>query len=464
LNQKHQKPISIIDALYSNEDGDAQLFTNSFCNRFCYDKSERIWYEFKGHWCEDRIEEVLFAVSEVVQLYQAQLKYEEYLIEDAHRQGKTEAADQHEVTRKNLLRRIRLLQGAHRKKNVLKLAAAGHNSLAITGEEWDQNPWVLCCKNGVIDLQNGNIRTANQKDYIKKFAPTEWQGISFSAPTWEKSLEQIFDGNKDLIAYVHRLFGYAITGLSTEHILPIFYGQGRNGKGTLLEILRYVLGPLAGPIQAEMLLDQTRLRSSSSPSPDIMALRGRRIGWASESDKGRRLKADKVKWLVGGDTLVGRQPFAKHQIEFRPTHTLFLITNSKPKADPDDYALFQRIHLIPFTLSFIDNPTEPNERQRDPYLLERLKTEAPGILAWLVRGCLEWQRQGLNPPPIVKEATEQYRSEEDDIGRFLTECCFESSEAKVQSSKLYTGYKSWCEQEGDEHSWGNILPGIGPKY
>jgi putative DNA primase/helicase len=324
LNQKHQKPISIIDALYSNEDGDAQLFTNSFCNRFCYDKSERIWYEFKGHWCEDRIEEVLFAVSEVVQLYQAQLKYEEYLIEDAHRQGKTEAADQHEVTRKNLLRRIRLLQGAHRKKNVLKLAAAGHNSLAITGEEWDQNPWVLCCKNGVIDLQNGNIRTANQKDYIKKFAPTEWQGISFSAPTWEKSLEQIFDGNKDLIAYVHRLFGYAITGLSTEHILPIFYGQGRNGKGTLLEILRYVLGPLAGPIQAEMLLDQTRLRSSSSPSPDIMALRGRRIGWASESDKGRRLKADKVKWLVGGDTLVGRQPFAKHQIEFRPTHTLFL--------------------------------------------------------------------------------------------------------------------------------------------
>lgn len=239
-----------------------------------------------------------------------------------------------------------------------------------------------------------------------------------------------------------------LSGTAVEHILGILWGKGRNGKGTLLEILAFVLGPLAGPILAEMLLEQTRKESASAPRSDIMGLRGRRLAWASETDEERRLNAGKVKWLCGGDTLVGRAPYGRREISFRPTHTLFLLTNHKPQVDPTDNALWSRIHLIAFTLAFVDKPKEAHERLRDPYLLEKLKGEASGILAWLVRGCLEWQRQGLNPPAEVRGATEEYRDHEDVLAAFIADCCTVSPNARVKAGKLRESFESWCKEMG----------------
>jgi len=132
-----------------------------------------------------------------------------------------------------------------------------------------------------------------------------------------------------------------------------------------------------------------------------MALKGKRIVWASETGEGRHLNIGKVKWLTGEDTITARAPFAKRQITFSPTHTLFLLTNHKPHITADDYAIWQRVHLVPFNLSFIDEPKTEYERKRDPDLSKKLKEEASGILAWLVRGCLSWRIEGLNPPRIV---------------------------------------------------------------
>ena len=301
---------------------------------------------------------------------------------------------------------------------------------------------------GLLILTTGECRSGKQSDYIKTVAPTRWTGIDAEAKAWEKFLFEIFQEDTELTAYIQRLFGYSITGKTTEHILPILWGQGRNGKGTLLEILQYVLGPLAGPIQSEMLLDQGRLKNSSSPTADIMALRGKRLVWGSETEEGRRLNDGKVKWLVGGDTLVGRPPFGKRQITFKPTHTLFLLTNHKPHIASDNYALWQRVHLIPFTLSFVDEPVADNERKRDPELAVKLKAEASGILAWLVRGCLEWQRLGLKPPEIVRQATKEYRQDEDLVGHFIDDACISGKDAEVQAGKLYKAYMEWCKENG----------------
>ena len=136
-----------------------------------------------------------------------------------------------------------------------------------------------------------------------------------------------------------------------------------------------------------------------------MALRGRRIAWASETNEGRRLDSGRVKLLTGGGFLVGRAPFGKREIAFPQSHTLFLLTNSKPHAPSEDYALWKRLKLLPFAVSFVDDPREPNERKADKGLVDKLKGEAPGVLAWLVRGCLEWQRRELDPPEIVQAAT-----------------------------------------------------------
>jgi len=263
---------------------------------------------------------------------------------------------------------------------------------------------------------------------------------------WEGFLSTTFDRNEGLISYLQRLLGYSITGVTTRHILIILWGIGRNGKGTLLETLGHVLGSLAGQVESEMILKQRLERPSGGPTSDIMALRGKRLVWASETGEERRLNPGKLKWLTGGDTLVGREPYGRRQVAFPPTHQLFLLTNSKPHAPAGDYALWQRLHLIPFTLSFVAEPLLGHQRRADEELPAKLKAEASGILAWLIRGCLAWQREDLRPPEIVKTATEGYRAEEDTVAQFIGEICVKGPSAKVAVKQLYAAYTKWTEE------------------
>ena len=223
-------------------------------------------------------------------------------------------------------------------------------------------------------------------------------------------------------------------------------GAGRNGKTTITEIIAHALGDLAGPLESEMLLVQRFAKNSGGPTSDIMALRGKRIVWASEIGQGRTLNVGKLKWLTGGDTLVGRQPYGKRQVAFIPTHTLILLTNHKPRIASNDFAIWQRVLLVPFEIAFVDNPTGPNERKAEPDLLEQLKTEGPGILAWLVRGCLEYQEKGLNPPAAVTAATTEYQKDEDVIGNYLGERCELDPHSRVKAGVLFKDYRAWCEE------------------
>lgn len=440
----------VLRALYSKEDGDAWLYRLIHQDRFCYDHAAKLWYQWVDHYWElDKVDQVTAALDEVIDAYAQEAGRQSAKALEATRSGDSEARKKHEKIEKDLKDRIAQLQHKNRKGNVLALAVVGEGSLGITGEDWDLNPWLVGTLNGTLDLQTGDFRPGEPSDFIKAVCPTEWQGMDAQAPNWEKFLLEVFDGDEELVAYVQRLFGYSLTGLSQEHVLPILWGQGRNGKGTLLETLSHVLGELAQPVQAEMLLDQGRVRSSAGPSADLMKLRGARMVWASETDEGRRLNAGKVKWLTGGDSISARPPYGKREITFKPTHTLFLITNHKPRIAGDEYALWKRIHLIPFSLSFVPDPELANERLADKALPQKLKEEAPGILAWLVRGCLEWQMLGdLQPPDAVKAATCEYQSEEDVVGLFLDSECEFAPDASVQAGRLHIAYQNWCKTAG----------------
>jgi putative DNA primase/helicase len=443
-------PERLHQAMTSGHDGDAELFIELNRDQFRYDHAAGCWLIWeKHHWVEDQIGEVYKGFENVVLEYRRgidQLRWRLYGAEKnaLDNEGRQIASDIDAYTTK-----INQLHMLPWKRAVLTLAAAGEGSLGMAGDEWDSDPWALGCSNGVIDLRTGKMRPGRQSDCIKTVCPTDYRGLDKGAPQWERFLDAVFNGNGDLVLFVQRLLGYAITGLTTEHIMPILCGQGRNGKGTLIEVLGYVLGPLAGPIQSEMLLEQSRSRSSSGPSPDILALRGRRLAWASETDEGRRLDISKVKWLCGGDTLVGRALYAKREVSFKPTHQLFLLTNNRPLASADDYALWKRMMLIPFDISFVDEPGAQNERKRNPRILEELKAEAAGILAWLVEGCLAWQKDGcLRPPKIITEATAQYRQSEDVIGQFIEECCSVGPGRHVKAGDLYKAYQEWCASSG----------------
>jgi putative DNA primase/helicase len=309
---------------------------------------------------------------------------------------------------------------------------------------------LLPCSNGVVEMDSGSLtfRPGRPDDYIKKFCPVHWEGPGTPAPTWRKSLLEIQNDNLENVAYLQRLFGYAISGLAIEHVFPVFWGPGRNGKSLILETLAYVLGPLAGPIQAELLMLQKHPRAAAAPSPDLMALRGLRLAWASESDEGRRLNAGRVKWICGGDSLTARGPYDRKMVTFRPTHQIFLLTNFRPTGNPQDEALWARIHSVNFPIRFVDDPTKENERLRNPDLPDELKKEGPGILAWLVEGYYSWREIGLSPPSSVLADTTEYRQSEDSIGHFLNEICTIEEGLFARAQKLHDSYTSFCESEG----------------
>jgi putative DNA primase/helicase len=445
----HPPSKDILRALKENQDGDARLFVQLHEDRYAYDHSEQEWYRFDGsHWKKDTTGLATAAITDVIDAYAAEAGIQHRLRLAAEKQGNEEEAKRRKAIGEGLHERIYKLQGLMRKKQVLALAAVDWaprgKSLALEGTEWDADPMLLGCKNGVIDLRNGTFRAGKPGDYIKTYSPTEWRGLDAPAPGWERFLLEVFDHDKDMVDYIQRLSGYAITGQTSEHIYPILCGPGRNGKGTFLEVQKEVLGNLAGTIDAETILSQPWGKQAGAPSSEIMYMRGKRLLWSSETDEGRSFATGKLKWLTGGDTLTARPVYGKEQIDFRPSHTLFLITNHRPHASSEDRALWERVHLIDFKWSFVDNPKKPEDRQRDAKLPKKVKKEKAGILAWMVRGCLLWQQHGLKPPDSIKAATENYRKEEDLLGHFLAECCVLGENTEVQAGKLYHAYEDWC--------------------
>jgi putative DNA primase/helicase len=227
---------------------------------------------------------------------------------------------------------------------------------------------------------------------------------------------------------------------------------GRNGKTVLVQAVADVLGPdLAGPVESEFLLETKLTRPSGGPSSDKLYLRGRRLAWLSETNKNRRINAGKIKLLTGDDFITGRAPYAVRQITFRPTHKIHLLTNHRPKADAQDSAIWRRVLLIPFEMVFVVNPdpSKPNERIADLEMAEKLRSEKSGILAWLVRACLEWQRVGLKPPKSVLAATKEYQDSEDTMKIFCAERCNEGPTLCVRAGLFYQTYKLWAEGNGE---------------
>lgn len=424
----------IIRCTSSGQDGDAELFVCLYKNVFIFDHSARRWYRFGNHYWElDTKNHALDAVKKIADLYASEVDQEK--------------AEYYEYIRKPLLEKLKRIRNKKWKEDVLILAASGDNGLGITGDEWDQEPLLLAVANGIVDLTTGKLIPGRPDQYIKTASPIPYFADAPEPKIFISFLNEVFARDQETIKYVQRLLGYSLLGKVREHILVILVGEGRNGKGTLLQIIAYVLGPYAGAVKSSLLLDQGRLKSSSAPNPDILDLRGKRFVWAAETNKDSRIDPGIVKWLTGDDILVGRPLYGRDEIRFRPSHTLFLMTNDKPKipgAD-NDFAFWQRIQVLTFTESFIDEPQEHNHHKVDKDLSEKLKKEAEGILAWMVRGCLAYQREGLNPPQKIKDAVNDYRNEEDDLPEFIEECCELGPDFRVSAEVIYEAYCRWAK-------------------
>ena len=456
---------AVLDCYAKDEWGDALLFAHLFQGACAYDHTERAWYLWQGHyWKRDDIGRVRHLVSgRLASVYlRASADLNNRLGErarpghdgdGARARGGGEGAQDEDSRLKQLVRglaqRAFALRSLSRNKNVLAFASTDAR-LAVTAERWDTDPWILGTSAGVLDLRTGELRDGRPGDYVRTIVPTGWRGLHERAPRFERFLREIFadrpeDERGELIAFLQRALGYGITGKVGEHVFLLLFGEeGRNGKDTLMGVIHHVLGATVGAVSNDVILSSGRTGAPGAAKPHLCSLQGKRIAWASETDKGARFDVGQVKFLTGGGTIATRQLYGK-EYTFEPSHLLLLLTNNKPHADAKDKAFWERVCPVTFRLRFVDSPLAPQERKRERGLAEELEVEASGILAWLVRGCLQWQRQGLRIPQSVLNERGLYREEEDTLQHFIADCCLLAPGAQVQSARLYERYKQWAD-------------------
>lgn len=367
---------------------------------------------------------------------------EEYVVKEASDllRGEYLAQLAKTVDKDEINRLARAIREACTRTKVLAALAflRGWPKVLTRAEEWDAEPWALNCDNGTLNLKTDELRQHQSEELITRLVPVAYRPDA-SCPTWDYVQSHIAANDEDLVAFKRRAFGYGITGDTSEQCLFIHYGTGANGKSTELTAIQDTLGrDYAQHMPTETVLTK---RQASIPN-DVARLKGARFVTAIEAEAGRRLAEALVKQLTGGDRVTARLLYSEY-FEFTPTHKLYLAVNHKPVIRGTDHAIWRRIRLIPYTV------TIPDEEQ-DKHIGERLAAEREGILAWLVRGCLEWQRDGLGMPDAVRRATASYRSEMDVLGEFLDDCCLIGSRFETPVKALHEAYKTWCEANGDK--------------
>jgi P4 family phage/plasmid primase-like protien len=275
------------------------------------------------------------------------------------------------------------------------------------------------------------------EDLITKLAPVEFDPNA-TCPIWEKFLAEVTGGGMELQEYLQRAVGYSLTGQTNEQVLFLLYGTGANGKSTFLETLRYVFGDYAQTAD----FSTFTASKGNGPRNDIARLRGARFVTANEGEHGARMAESLIKQVTGTDTISARFLYSE-SFEFTPQFKLWLATNHKPLITGTEGGIWRRINLVPFTVQI-------PEKHRDRNLLAKLKAEANGILLWAYNGFCEYQKQGLNPPQVVTQATSQYRTEQDAIASFLAENCVLLPTIKSKARELYSTYKKWAEESGEQ--------------
>ncbi len=331
------------------------------------------------------------------------------------------------------------------------LLAAARCRVVVSHTDLDKGRFLLNASNGTIDLSAGTLREHRRADLLTHDTEISYRPDT-AAPLWERFLFEIFAGDTDLIRFVQHAVGYSLTGDVREQVLFICHGNGSNGKSVFLNIVRKLLGKLALQAAPDLLMAD-RHRRHPTEQADLF---GKRLVVCQETAEGRRFNESLVKQLTGGDAITARRMFEDNWT-FEPTHKLWLATNHRPEIRGTDHAIWRRIRLIPFNVQFSDD----GDHRKDPDMEAKLAAELPRIMAWGVRGCLDWQREGLRAPEAVKTATASYQQEQDVLAAWLADCCIVKRTADAKAADLYASYADWCQQSGEhpepQRRWGMRL-------
>lgn len=342
---------------------------------------------------------------------------------------------------------------------MLNLAKADER-FTLPLDKLDRDQFLLGVANGVVDLHTGTLCPASRDEYVTRQSPVHFNPQS-KAPRWRQFIAEItaipdpksesgYKPRPALAGYLQRALGYCLTGSTEEHKLFIAIGSGANGKNVLLDTVQRIFGSYCQTIPPEALMANKLGVDAERPSPTTAMLAGARLAISSESKEGHRLDVALIKSHTGGGYMTARR-MRENTFRFEIMHKLWLMTNNKPLLDHIDDAVRGRLHLIPFDMKW-NRPGHPDPDptlpEGDKNLMEKLKQESEGILAWLVEGAVAYLKEGLEPPPEVTRMTQAYLKENDPLARWLNECT-EKCEPKqgMLAKALYENFTTWFEEE-----------------
>jgi putative DNA primase/helicase len=309
------------------------------------------------------------------------------------------------------------------------LRVAGHPS------EFNADLMKLNTLGGLVDLSTGEITRATPADLCSRQTAANPVG---DCPRWKQFLHEVTAGNVEMQKFLQRVAGYCLTGQTVEHAAFFFFGPGRNGKSKFVETLAYVMGDYAKTAAMSTFIAS---RNEQHPT-SIAMLDGARLVIAGETEHGQRFAESKLKQLTGGDKISARFMY-RDAFEFKPQFKLLMMGNTQPELQTVDPAIRGRLHLIPFNVRITPD-------KMDHHLEEKLRAEANGILLWMLEGCLEWQRIGLQPPEIVRDASADYFEEQDSLQQWLAACCDIGPSYRELPGMLFASWEQWATKAGEQ--------------
>ena len=399
--------------------GNAERLAQLYGEKIRYDHLRGQWLVWRKHYWQEDEDGLIYrlATKTVRKLYNTSADIDDI----EHRRQLAKWAINSE-------QRLRIESSVALAKNLMPIADSG--------KDWDNDHWLFALKNGVINLKTGKLRAGLPEDRLRFRSDLEYDHNA-RCPRWIQFLSEVFCDDNELIDYIWRLCGYSLTGFTKEQVYAICYGKGANGKGRFFAAIRHVLGDYSynAPFSTFELTNRTSIPN------DLAALERRRLVTSSETNENTRLNEARLKSLSGEDPITARY-LHREFFTFMPACKIWLAVNHKPRVQDDSYGFWRRVRLIPFDREF-------KGENDDKDLGKKLQAEAPGILNWLIEGCLEWQRRGLDPTPIrVTNATSEYEAESDPLTQFIDDCCVVKPNAMVKAGDLYKAYLKWTQEQG----------------
>ena len=330
---------------------------------------------------------------------------------------------------------LKFAKGSLNAKRIEYALSLAQPELAVGTEELDRNPWFLNFENCTLDLRDGQPHGHSREDLITKLIPVSYDRDAV-CPRWLTLLRRMMDGDEEMVRYLQLGFGYSLTGSTREKAVFVLFGPSGTGKTTLLTTFREAIGEdYATLIQISSLMAG---KDSNAVTSDLADLCAARFAMSSEPEQGQKLSPSKLKRLTQGMGKVKTRRLYENPFSFQESHKLWIDCNDRPAIPGGDFATFARLHAIPCLIAI---PREEMDRE----LIIKLREERAGILAWAVRGAIEWHQRGLPRPEQVAQATDTWREQCDQIQMFIQARCVLGDAFCVYAEKLYGAYTRWCD-------------------